>query len=661
MSGSAEAIARALEAHRRLGAVLARGGEAQAQLVAVLGVLREVFDADRTWLLYPCDPQAPAWWVPVEVTVPEYPGAFAAGEEVPMDATGRAVFARVLAAPGPVVFSPMPAGSDWVVRYRIRAQMLTVVRPRYGAPWLLGLHQCREVRSWSAEEQALFAELAGRIADLLSLVRMGEDLRRREARLQLALEAAGEAHWEWDLDAREGYLSPRFVGLYGDPAAGLRGWLRRVHRDDRRAVVTALRAHLAGASPGIDVEYRFRGAQGWRWLHTRGRLVSLPGAAPGRVLAGTHADVTARKEAELALRAEKERAARAERAKSRYLAAASHDLRQPLHALHLLLQALERRSAAPEVGEIAAEMRASLAAMQQLLDTVLEVARLEAGAVRVRREDLPLEPFLEALQMRLAPAAAARGVALHLHLVPAVLDTDPVLLGSILQNLLANAVRHARRRVMLAARWGRTHVRLEVRDDGPGIPRAERGRIFEEFYRGRGAERGPGAGLGLGLAIARRSADLLGLAIRLRSAEGRGSAFAIAVPRAQPARPAAPPPRVHGGGRLALVADPDPVQAQALGRLLEVWDFRVIVATGGAEAVAAAGWEPPLLVVSAARLADGWDAEALLTRLAAQGPLKAVVLGDEGGAPGPDRCLLPRPPEPAQLAEALARLLGERG
>jgi signal transduction histidine kinase len=245
------------------------------------------------------------------------------------------------------------------------------------------------------------------------------------------------------------------------------------------------------------------------------------------------------------LRSQKDKAEAADRAKSVFLAAASHDLRQPIHALSLFLTALRSMSQAPTVrstdlAEICRRMQASLDGLGQLLNMLLDVSRLDANAVQVERAPTSAQRLLEELDQDFHQLATEKGLQLHVASSRLWVDTDPTLLRRILVNLVSNAVRYTSRgRVLIGCRPRGPEVEFQVWDSGIGIPTEQREAIFEEFFQiGQStAARHESHGLGLGLSIVKRSARLLHAPLDLRSIPGRGSMFSIRVPRCLPPGP----------------------------------------------------------------------------------------------------------------------------
>jgi signal transduction histidine kinase/CheY-like chemotaxis protein len=287
------------------------------------------------------------------------------------------------------------------------------------------------------------------------------------------------------------------------------------------------------------------------------------------------------------LRRQKELAEQASQAKTRFLAAASHDLRQPLHALAMFAGALREAAALDDIRRLAEHIDASIGVMDLLLGALLDISRLDAGVVEVHPRAFVIQPMLERLLREHSGAAEARGLRLRLRTVAATVQTDPVLLERMLRNLLNNALRYTDRGgVLVAARRRGPNLLLQVIDTGRGIPAAEQERVFEEFYQLSNPERDRAKGLGLGLAIVRRMGGLLGCPVALRSVPGRGSVFSVLVPLAaavpaEPAPLAPPPPAVRGA--LILVIDDDAAALTAVSVALRQWGHEVVTAATPAE------------------------------------------------------------------------------
>jgi signal transduction histidine kinase/Na+/proline symporter/ActR/RegA family two-component response regulator len=337
------------------------------------------------------------------------------------------------------------------------------------------------------------------------------------------------------------------------------------------------------------------------------------------------------------LGAAKAESERANQAKTRFLAAVSHDLTQPLHAARLFTHALAQRTAGNTLSEPVAQIEGALASAETLLSGLLDISRLDAGGLQAQPEDIALQPLLESLAREAGVLAETRGLTLRCMPTALWVHSDPQLLRRVLQNFLANAVRYTKAGgiVLGARRSGANGVRIEVWDTGPGIAPDQQRIVFEEFRR---LQRG-GQGLGLGLAIADRLASLLQAPLSLRSRPEKGSVFAITLPRAA-ARLAGAEPMVAVAmerERLALrvlVVDNEPSVLTATQQLLESWGAEVRAAATPREAKLLATQFQPEAWLLDFHLDDGATGDALHQELAAMWPdaLGLIVSADHSEA-----------------------------
>ena len=316
----------------------------------------------------------------------------------------------------------------------------------------------------------------------------------------------------------------------------------------------------------------------------------------------------------------------ANRAKSRFLAAASHDLRQPLHALNLLVAQLRAEASPAERERIASRIESAVAGINGLFDALLDISKLDAGVVGAEVTDFPVQRVLDRMEVAFAADAQARGLRLVVRPHAGWVRSDPVLLERIVGNLVGNALRYTRAGgILVGVRRRGGMLRIEVWDTGIGIPADKHAEIFGEFVQVAPAGVLRGEGLGLGLAIVARLAAVLGHGVTVASRPGRGSCFAVALPAVPPAPAAVPAPaaEAHAAapdplrGRRVLVVDDDDDVLHSTAGLLRNWGCEVRAA-GSAAAAQDAGAPAPDLVVSDLHLGDDVDGLALVAALRAR-------------------------------------------
>ena len=293
------------------------------------------------------------------------------------------------------------------------------------------------------------------------------------------------------------------------------------------------------------------------------------------------------------LRQQKEEAEHANVAKTRFLAAASHDLRQPLHALTLFTSVLDESIQYPKVRRVVDQIKASVHALQSLFNALLDISRLEAGMMIAEKSHFALQPMFDKLANDFTPQANEKGLSISWPNTRAYVFTDPNLLEQILRNYIANAIRYTNKgHVQIACETIGNRIKISVTDTGQGIPAEELDAIFEEFHQLNNPERDRSKGLGLGLAIVQRTARLLDHPIGVTSLSGQGSNFSITVDlSSQPVATLSAPQPLEKAPLseekvLMIVIDDEASVREGTQTLLETWGCDVICAAETQEALA---------------------------------------------------------------------------
>ncbi|WP_332743722.1 ATP-binding protein [Hydrogenophaga sp.] len=443
-----------------------------------------------------------------------------------------------------------------------------------------------------------------------------EALDETRDRLQMAVDAAGLALWDWQLPSRQMFLTARWGELIGDigrdaywEVAELKS---RLHPEDARLLQTAMTALLEGREQRAVVQHRVRTSTGWLWVETHGMVAEHDARGMPLRLMGTLADIGERKRIEQDSAQAREMAEQASQAKSDFLANISHEVRTPLNALMGLTRMLMDSPLNAEQANWLALMDSSARALLALLNDILDLSRIEAGKLDIEHTRFDLHRALRDASGPHAEQARAKPLAFQLVLhpdLPQWVLGDPGRLGQVVGNLLSNAIKFTPRNGRIdvtvsspeAAGSGPRELQLKVQDSGVGIGRKQQATIFEAFTQADASTARRHGGSGLGLAICARLASLMGGRIDLQSELGQGSTFTLTLPLQES-------PTVNEGllsapmelleiadagpryaGMVVLLAEDHPVNEMMLRQLLLRLGCIVRVARGGAQAVAQ--WE----------------------------------------------------------------------
>lgn len=365
------------------------------------------------------------------------------------------------------------------------------------------------------------------------------------------------------------------------------------------------------------------------------------------------------------LQKKKEEAERASIAKSRFLAAASHDLRQPLHALALFAADLEHEAGTDAQRRLAGQINTAVGSLSELFDALLDMSRLDIGALAPSCVPVALAPLLQRVATAHSHSARAKGLSLRCVPTRAWALSDPRLLERIVGNLVSNAVRYTYRGgIVVGVRHSGDNLRIEVWDSGIGIAQDHQQLIFQEFFQVANPERDPGKGLGLGLALVDRLSRMLGHPLHLRSKPGRGSVFGITLPRSEPlAAPAITESHALGGFEArVLVFGTSTATCDSLCRLLSSWGCDVTCTQTGAQAAMQLAAPPDLVICEDDRCCE---AVSFVKAVADSGEAPALIMiGDippdiEAEATKQSAIRLAKPMRPAKLRALMRHLLEE--
>ena len=374
-----------------------------------------------------------------------------------------------------------------------------------------------------------------------------------------------------------------------------------------------------------------------------------------------------REESQRALAAQ-EAAEQADRGKSRFLAAASHDLRQPLHAMGLFLESLQRSPLNDHQRTVLSHAHAASGAAAEMLTTLLDYSRLEAGVVKVRPDAFAVQPLLTALEQEFGAQADTAGLVYRTRETSAAAYADRSLVGLVMHNFISNALRYTSQGgVLIACRARGKRLALEVWDTGPGIPRSEWDNIFKEFHQLGNPERDRRKGLGLGLAIVRRLAHEMHTSVEVLSRPGQGSVFRLWLDCWQGALEddaTAAPELESLEGLQVLAIDDDEAVRVGMQSLLQSWGCLCITAESSADAIDCLQDITPDLIITDFRLRHEETGKQVLQALRAYlgAPVPAIIMtGDTSpqrlrDAQSTSALLLHKPVSTGQLRRAMVQL-----
>ena len=449
-------------------------------------------------------------------------------------------------------------------------------------------------------------KVVGTVLDITGRKQAEEQLQTQKIRLQAILDGTHVGTWEWNVQTGETIFNERWAEIVGHTLADLepvsiKTWERFVHPDDLQKSAELLEAHFSGRSSFYDYECRMRHRKGhWVWVHDRGRVTTWTEDGRPLLMAGTHQDITARKELEHSLVEARDAAEAANQAKSQFLASMSHEIRTPMNGVIGMAQLLEFTELTPEQQEYVSAIRVSGDSLLQLINDILDLSKIESGKIELEETVFSLTKAIEDLILIQKSRIFEKGLTLRKELqqLPTLVRGDQLRIKQILLNLLGNAVKFTETgTITIAATALEQHpdsviVRLTVSDTGIGIAPEALEKIFKPFEQAETGTTRRFGGTGLGLAICRRLAKLMGGAIRVESSPGTGSSFHLELPLLLPDRqvqtaeisrtlPDQPPLRQL----TVLVAEDVPMNQRAAELMVCKLGHRAVIADNGYEAL----------------------------------------------------------------------------
>jgi len=539
---------RTLEVMEQITQISLASDDMENVLRGMLDLVLEIFNADRAWFLYPCDPDAASWGIPVERTRLEWPGLFAQGMDMPMDHEAAKMFSEGLKTSGAIQYGPdtdHPLPPPVAAHFLLKSQVTIALRPKIGSPWMFGLHHCASAVKHDEHDLQLFTAIGHRVSDILSVFISNSQLSESETKFRTLYDSTSDAVMLLDdkcfIDCNKAALAIFGCATFADFFSKHPSDFSPPEQPCGMDSVTLADQQIATAME--------KGSHFFEWVHKCADtgesfpaevLLSAIELDGKKVIQATVRDITERKKAESELITAKEVAEEASQAKSTFLGRMSHELRTPLNAILGFIQIMEM---SPDEETLAAHrdnlktMARSSWSLLRIIEDLINLSQIEAGKVTLHMEKIDLHTCMNECFELLTPLAKERGIELGCdddacHGI--TVRADPFRLNQVLTNLLANAIKYNRDNGSVTVSGQHLHDRLRIliSDTGTGIPESEFPSLFQSFSRV--VER-PFTieGAGIGLSIAKQLTELMGGTIGVESMVDQGSTFWIELPLAE--------------------------------------------------------------------------------------------------------------------------------
>lgn len=580
-----------LENMEKIDRVCQKTTDLEQMMDNVLRTVLSVFDCDRAALVYPCDPDAPTWKVPIECTKPEYPGAFSRGNDFPMTSGMRKAMREALDSEEPIRYD---SESDRIVpkgmalQFSIKAAMSTAIYPKSGPPWMFSIHQCSYERIWTNEEQRLFREIGRRFSDALSSLLYFHDLLESEERYRDLVENINEVIFTTDSDSRFTYVSPTVKSVLDYEPSELIdcSFHDLVCDEDHSLLDSHLRKILSNAQDGTELRMYTKSRKSV-WIYTSGKPVLSEEKVIG--IRGILTDIDQRKKAEEEKKILEERLSRSRKMEALGLLAGgvAHDLNNILSAIvsypDLLLMDLAEDS--PLRNPILTMQKAGKKAAA-IVEDLLALSRRGVASTDILNVNDLVQDYLNSPEHKRIKSLYPH-VELRSQFSPTLLNIrgSSFHLNKVVMNLVLNAaealpeggtvlISTENRYVDTPLRGYDTveegdYVVLTVKDNGTGISPEDLSRIFEPFYTKKIMGR---SGTGLGLAVVWGTVQDHNGYIGVKSSEGKGTTFELYFPSTREShiesKSQIPLSRYLGKGEKILVVDDVEEQREIATKIL---------------------------------------------------------------------------------------------
>ncbi|MBI1887925.1 MAG: response regulator [Nitrosomonadales bacterium] len=645
-----------------------------------LDLVLEVFNADRAWFLYPCDPDAQSWSVPMERFRPEWPGLFALNTDIPTDREAVGIFRELLSANGLIQYGP---DTDHPVplileQFSVKSQLMIALRPRIGKAWLFGLHHCASAVKHDEEDLHLFTAIAQRISDSLSSFISISQLRESKAFLREIIDTIPVSLFIKDARSRITLMNRACEEQWGMAFTDLRGTdASQFFPPDQTAFFLAKDKEVFSSRQLADFEEVAWNAvlKEDRTLHTYKKPVFDEAGNPSYLI-GVSIDITERKQAERQLRElnehleerveqrtrelteAKQQAESANQAKSEFLANMSHEIRTPMNSILGMANLAMNFKADRRNRDYLKKIHSSGEHLLGIIDDILDFSRLAAGKLKINTADFNLSRVLDNVKNLVAGKAAAKGLKLVFDIDADLnlgLCGDPLRLVQILVNYIDNAVKFTEKGKIIV-RIKRIEedatsclMRFEVQDSGIGMSEAEKAKLFQPFQQVDTSSTRQYGGTGLGLAICRQLAGMMqDGGVGVESVPGQGSTFWFNVRFYKAGQPFCTEnetgtdkqPAAISGARI-LLAENNLFNQQVATDFLENAGATVCVAQNGKEALDLLAHErfDCVLMDIQMPVLDGFEATRLIRANPALARIPVIAMTANASEEDRERCL----------------------
>ncbi len=513
----------------------------------VLDTLLSIFESDRAWLLYPCDPATPTWSVPMERTREGYPGALQRGKEIPTQPDVRNVFEAALNSEDPVSYdsaSKRQVPNYVAKQYDVKSQITTAIIPKIGKPWLLGMHQCSHERIWTPKDKQLFQEVGRRLADALNTLLVLRHLKESEEKYRLLVENQTDLVVKVDLEGRFHFVSHSYCEMFGKEEGELLGqqFMPMVHEGDREQTAKAMEALWVPPHTAY-MEQRAMTKDGWRWLAWVDTAVLDEGGEVQSII-GVGRDITAQKEAEEEQRKLQDKLLQAEKLESigRLAGGVAHDFNNMLGAI-LGYSELALSEVKPGT-----KLHQHLLQIHKASERSIDLTRQLLGFARKQTFSPKPLKVNDTIQGGLKILTRLIGEEIELIWAPGSdnwqVRADPGQIDQIMANLLINGrdaingigkiiistegvdLQKGDCRNRPAVKPGQ-YVCISVKDNGAGIDVETLPHVFDPFYTTKPVGEGTGLGLATVYGIVMQNDGF----IEVESEPGAGTTFLVYLPR----------------------------------------------------------------------------------------------------------------------------------